>query len=154
LAQAMEPLDNAAYAAAATAYAELRDQLHVESLAALALLMDVGAAEAVILLDRLGGRAAVDAVIGAAGRQARVTDDDDAGGSLRTGIAPLLKAAIADPASLPDDAGRKLLLEALAARRKVSRAGFRREDSTDPEMIAALRSGAAAVFDTIRELDR
>jgi hypothetical protein len=152
--QAMEPLDDSAYVGAATGYADLRDQLRVESLAALALLMEAGAAEAVILLDRLGGRTAVDAVIGSAGRHAWASEDEDASDSLRTDIAPILAAAIAAPASVPDGAGRKLLLEALAARRKVSRAGFRRDDSTDPDMIAALRSGAVAVFETIGELDR
>jgi hypothetical protein len=36
----------------------------------------------------------------------------------------------------------------------VSRAGFRREDGIDPQMVAALRSDAAAVFDVVVELDR
>jgi hypothetical protein len=154
VAQALEPLDDSTYVAAATAYADLRDQLYVESLAALALLMDAGAAEAVILLDRLGGRAAVGAILGPAGRQPRTAEDEGASETLRTEIAPVLKAAIADPASVPEGAGRKLLLEALVARRKVSRAGFRREDGIDPQMVAALRSDAAAVFDVVVELDR
>ena len=53
-----------------------------------------------------------------------------------------------------EGAGRALLIEALTARRKVNRAGFRREDRADPDMAAALRAGAAAVFEVIRELDR
>ena len=36
----------------------------------------------------------------------------------------------------------------------MSRAGFRREDRADPTMAAALRTGAAAVSEVIRELDR
>jgi hypothetical protein len=53
-----------------------------------------------------------------------------------------------------EGAGRSLLLAALAARRKVSRAGFRRDDGADPAMAAALRAGAAAVSEVVGELDR
>jgi hypothetical protein len=171
IAQAMETLDAAAYPAAARAYADMRIQLHVESLAALALLMEAGAAEAVILLRGLGGDAAVAEIIGPARRRpvlVRDDDDDDddddaveedndteeAAHSLRQIIAPRLTAAIADPTTIAEGAARTLLIEAVAARRKVSRAGFRREDRADPEMAAALRSGAMAVFDVIQELDR
>jgi len=155
--QAMEPLDDKAYVAAAGIYADVRDQLHVESLAALAMLMEAGAAEAVILLDRLAGRAAVGTILGAAaGRRAPADDDEDEASpdALCTEITPMLKAAIADAAAVPEGAGRKLLLEAIAARRKVSRAGFRREDAGDPDLAAALRAGAAAVFEVVDELDR
>jgi hypothetical protein len=65
-----------------------------------------------------------------------------------------LKAVVADPSTIEDDAGRKLLVDAVAARRKVSRAGFRREDSANPQMAIALRAGGAAVLDVIDELDR
>ena len=86
------------------------------------------------------------------------TDEDDNerdnADDLRAAIAPRLMAVIADPSLVPEGAARALLLEAAAARRKVSRAGFRREDAADPAMAAALRAGAAAVFDVIRELDR
>ena len=146
IAQAMETLDAAAYAAAASAYADLRAQLHVESLAALALLMEAGAAEAVILLRGLGGDAAVAEIVGPARRQPVLVNDDDemktpggkrtttedAADNLRQAIAPRLMAAIADPTTVADGAGRTLLIEAVAARRKVSRAGFRREDRADP----------------------
>jgi len=154
VAQAMELPGDSAYVAAATAYEDVREQLYVESLAALALLLETGAAEAVILLDRLGGRLVVDAILGSADHRARAAEDEDGAETLRAAMAPILKAAIADPGSVPEGAGHKLLVEALAARRKVSRAGFRREDSIDPEMVAALRSGATAVFDVVAELDR
>jgi hypothetical protein len=175
IAQAMEPLGATAYPESANAYAEVRTQLHLESLAALVLLMEAGAAEAAILLRWLGGDAAVGAVIGAPRRRptlVRNDDDDDdddddqdapadeAGEAediaddLRTQLAPRLTAAIADPGTVAEGAGRALLVEALTARRKVNRAGFRREDRADPEMATALRAGAAAVFEVIRELDR
>jgi hypothetical protein len=167
IAQAAESLDAAAYAAAAKVYADLRAQLHVESLAALALLMEAGAAEAVILLRGLGGDAAVAEIVGPARRRpVLVSDDDDedsaeedndaeeAAGNLRQAIAPRLMAAVADPTTVAEGAGRTLLVEAVTARRKVSRAGFRREDRADPRMATALRSGATAVFDVIDELDR
>jgi hypothetical protein len=167
IAQAVETLNAPAYAAAASVYADLRAQLHVESLAALALLMEAGAAEAVILLRGLGGDAAVAEIVGPARRrQVLISDDDDedfleeehgaeeAGDNLRQAIAPRLTAAIADPTTLAEGAGRRLLVEAVTARRKVSRAGFRREDRTDPRMATALRSGATAVLDVINELDR
>jgi hypothetical protein len=166
IAQAVETLDTATYAAAANVYAELRAQLHVESLAALALLMEAGAAEAVILLRGLGGDAAVAAIAGPAQRRPVLASDDDDDGAedendaadaadnLRQMIKPRLMAAIADPTTVSEGAVRALLIEAATARRKVSRAGFRREDRANPEMAMALRSGASAVFDVIEELDR
>lgn len=167
IAQAVETLDAPAYAAAANVYADLRAQLHVESLAALALLMEAGAAEAVILLRGLGGDAAVAGIVGPARRQPVPVgddDDEDAGQQenetgdtadhLRHMIAPRLMAAVADPTTVAEGAGRILLVEAVTARRKVSRAGFRREDRADPRMVTALRSGATAVLDAINELDR
>ena len=163
VAQAMETLEAAAYASAARAYAELRAQLHVESLAALALLMEAGAAEAVILLHGLGGDDAVRAVLGPTPRPGarRDEDEDDQGehseeeaDGLLGDIAPCLRAAIADANTVAEGIGCALLLEAQAARRKVSRVGFRREDRTDAKMAEALRSGGAAIFELIRELDR
>jgi hypothetical protein len=164
--QTVEDLEAATYAAAASVYADLRAQLHVESLAALALLMEAGAPEAVILLRGLGGDAAVAGIVGPAPRRPVLVSDDDedageeendiegAADNLLAAIAPRLTAAISDPASVAEGTGRSLLVEAVAARRKVSRAGFRREDRADPQMAAALRSGAAAVFDVIGEIDR
>jgi hypothetical protein len=169
VAQVMGQLDDAAYAKSAATYAELRAQLQLESLAALSVLMEVGAAEALILLNALGGQQAVRSVIGSRARGKSSTDedeteendmaaddtaDDTAANELRKEVAPALQAAIADPSKLPDGPARKLLLDAVVATRKVSRAGFRREDRADTEMIAALRSGATAVFEVMRELDR
>jgi hypothetical protein len=167
IAQAVETLDAAAYASAASVYADLRSQLHVESLAALALLMEGGSAEAVILLRGLGGDAAITEIIGPARRRPVPTGDDDdedsvedendtdnAAGNLLQAITPRLTAAIADPTTLAEGVARTLLVEAVTARRKVSRAGFRREDRADPQMATALRSGATAVLDLIQELDR
>jgi hypothetical protein len=172
IAQSVAALDAAAYTAAAKVYADLRAQLHVESLAALGLLMEAGAAEAVILLRGLGGDAAVARIVGPTRhRPVLVSDDDDDVAeeendaaeatddlrqviALRQAIAPRLMAAFADPTTIPEGAERALLVEAAMARRKVSRAGFRREDRADPEMAMALRSGATAVFDVINELDR
>jgi len=45
IAQAIAPIDDGAYAAAAAAYAELLEQLRLESRAALAVLMEAGAPE-------------------------------------------------------------------------------------------------------------
>ena len=77
IAQAMETLGATAYPESATAYADVRTQLHLESLAALVLLMEAGAAEAAILLRWLGGDAAVGAVIGAPRRRPTLVRDDD-----------------------------------------------------------------------------
>lgn len=167
IAQVMAAPDGADYVAAARVYADLRAQLHVESLAALALLMEGGAVEAAILLRGLGGDAVLAGIVGTARHHPlRVVDEEDkdqdaredegldaADGLLQT-IAPRLKAVIADPSTIEDGAGRKLLVEAVAARRKVSRAGFRREDSANPQMVIALRAGGAVVLDVIEELDR
>ena len=166
IAQAVENLEAAAYTATASTYADLRAQLHLECLATLALLMEAGAAEAVILLRALGGDAVVAEIVGPARRrpvlagdddddaEEEENDTDDAAGNLLKAIAPQFKAAIADPTIVSEGAGRALLIEAIAARRKVSRAGFRREDRADPDMAMGLRSGATAVFGVIKELDR
>ena len=162
IAQALEALDPAAYDAAVKTYAEVRSQLHVESLATLALLMEAGAPEAVILLRWLGGDAAIRAVLGPATERRTSDDDDDDddreerddAGDFAAKIASRLIAAATDVTILSPGAARTLVSEALAARRKVSRAGFRREDRADPGMAEALRSGAAVLFEVIRELDR
>jgi hypothetical protein len=165
IAQAMGQLDGGAYVKSAATYAELRAQLQLESLAALSALMEAGAAEALILLNALGGQQAVRSLIGSRVCGVGSTDEDEtsedgmivddaAAEHLRKEVAPALRAAIADPSAMPEGPARKLLLDAVAAARKVSRAGFRREDRTDDDMIAALRSGAAAVFEVVHELDR
>jgi hypothetical protein len=155
LAQAMEPIDDTAYATAAAAYAELRQQLHLECLAALAALMEAGTAEAVILLDHLAGADAVKSVLG--GMLAHTALSGGAASdteAVRKRIGPALRSAITDPGAVPEGAGRKIVLEAVAAARKVSRAGFRREDRADAAMLSALQSGASAVIELLRELDR
>src|SRR5262249_61471014 len=127
-------------------------ELELESLAALSVLMEAGAAESVILLDGLGGPQAVKAVIGGEGFGREQTDADETDANeLRGEIEPALKAAIADPGAVPDGSGRKLSLDAIAAARKVSRAGFRREDPADADIIVALRRTAAAVLEIARE---
>jgi hypothetical protein len=155
IAQAMTPINDAAYTSSFAVYSELRKQLHLECQATLAVLTEAGAAEALILFEYLGGKRAVRSVIGVTeGHEAPTGDDEDPAGALRKLIAPRLKAAFADPASVPEGAGRNVLLEAVAATRKVSRVGFRREDWADTEMIAALQSGAGAVVEVVCELDR
>ena len=132
IAQAMGQLDGAAYAKSAATYTELRAQLQLESLAALSALMEAGAAEALILLNALGGQQAVRSVIGSRARGGSSTDenetsegemiaDDTAAEELRKEVAPALQTAIADPSAMPDSPARKLLLDAVAATRKVSR---------------------------------
>ena len=159
IAQAMAQADAAAYTTSAAIYAELRGQLQLESLAALSVLMEVGAAEAVILSSNFGGQHAVRSVVGLKASSERPAETEEIGEEtigdhFAKAIVPALKTAIADPGSIRDSAVRKLLLEAVAATRKVSRVGFRRENRTDREMIAALQSGATVVLEVIRELDR
>ena len=140
IAQAVETLDASAYAAAANDYADPRAQLHVESLAALALLMEAGAAEAVILLRGLGGDAAVAEIVSSARRRpVLVSDDDDedsaeeendaeeAADNLRQVIAPRLMAAIADPTTVAQGAGRTLLVDSAAESEFVPASGVRIE---------------------------
>ena len=114
----MATIDATAYAAVASAYADCA-QLHVESLAALAILMERGRGEAVILLRWLGGDAAVSAVLGPGRRRPTLVEDDDGeendgddegaeehADELRAEIAPRLTAAIADATAVTEGAGR------------------------------------------------
>ena len=80
IAQAMAQVDDAAYTTSAAAFADLRQQLRLESLAALAVLMEAGAAEAVILLDCLGGQEAVRSVVGSVAARARNIVDGPSSG--------------------------------------------------------------------------
>ncbi len=154
IAQAIDAVDDAAYATCTAAYADLRGQLRIECLAALSLLMEHGAPEAAILLNHLGGPRSVRAVIGSLAGGAVSSDDEEVAGPVREEIAAALRAACANPGSVPDDAARELVLEARAAARKVSRTGFRREDRDDPAMLAALAAGASAIVALVDELGR
>jgi hypothetical protein len=148
----------------------VREQLRLQSLAALVMLMDAGAAEALILLRHFGGGDAIDAV--AAASRGNVTSvpapapqrsidlDDD--GELEPMIADALvaqfssalSAAALRPDALLPEATRDLIAQARAAERKVNRLGFRREDRSAPRMLLSLRSAIAAVIDLLAELDR
>jgi hypothetical protein len=159
IAQAMAQINGAAFTTCTGRYAALREQLQLDSLAAMSVLMQAGAAEAVILMNHLAGQDAVRSVIGfKAGSEwsvdAENIGEDSIGDQFVKAIGGPLKAAAADPSSIGNGAARKLLLDALAATRKVARVGFRRDDRADSTMIAALRSGAAGVIGVIVELDR
>src|SRR5262249_41998610 len=127
IAQATEAIGEDAYAAGAIAYAQVRAQLHLECLATLAALMEAGAADGAILLDQLGGRSAVAAVLGALAARTGADSDGAVGDAERAWIGGALRSAIAEPGNMPGEV-ETLLRAAVAATRKVSRAGFRRED--------------------------
>ena len=160
IAYAIARADEAPYATAAAVYEDVRAQLRLVCLAALAILMEAGAAEAVALLDHIGGRGAAASVLAGA-QDLRDQDLRDLAAAnenvdperLRDAVAPTLTAAIADPGSMPEPL-RTLLAEARAATRKVSRAGFRREDRANADMVAALRAGAPAAVEIDQELER
>lgn len=167
--QVLAPIGGAAYDDCAAAYAAVREQLRLQSLAALVVLMETGAVEALILLRHFGGQDAIDAVLAAARgnvtslhgpRNASAAVDDnvelDAAmtDALVGQIAAALPAAASRPEALLPDATRDLIAEARVAGRKVNRLGFRREDRTDPGMLTSLRAAVAAVIDLLAELDR
>ncbi len=155
IAQAMAQLDDAAYTNCATAYVDVRNQLNLECLAALAALMDAGAAEAIILLAHLAGAEAATAIIGSSARELMSpADDEPITDQLRRIIRLALSSALSEPTAVSSDAARNVLVQAAAAARKVSRGGFRREDRGDPEILASLQVGAAPIVELIRELDR
>ena len=153
--QAMAPLASASYAECAARYSDVEAQLHLESLAALATLMESGSAEAAILLSHHGGREAVVAVVGPAAGDAPPGDpDDDIAGALYRLVAPALRAAIADPSLVPAGTARELVQQARASARKVNRNGFRREELEDAAALDALRTSVGTAVDVIRELQR
>ena len=149
---AVDAVDDQAYRACAASYDEVRAQLRLECLAALVMLMEAGTAEAVILLDHFGGRAAVSAVLGSVTGKAG-SETDGIGAAARGQIASALRRAIADPDQLPGEAG-SLLRQAQAAGRRVSRVGFRREDRAEVTMLEGLACGAPAAVAIMGELDR
>ena len=132
VAAAIAAVDSEAYRTCASAYSDLHDQLRLECLAALAALMEVGAAEAIILINHLGGQQAVTDLVGSAvPLVVEAADQEEVADVVREEIAGILKAALADPGKVSK--GRELLLEARAATRKVNRMGFRREISATPK---------------------
>jgi hypothetical protein len=167
LEHALAPIGDMAYDDCAAAYASVRDQVRLQSLAALAAMMEAGAVEALILLRHFGGQDAVAAVTaGAPGNvvslQARQSpiDLDERGEpeAMNTaGLVAQLSSAFSAAALRPDllpESTRALIAQARAAARKVNRVGFRREDRSDPQMLLSLRSAVAAVVDLLGELDR
>lgn len=153
--QAMALLTPASYTECATRYSDVEAQLHLESLAALATLMESGAAEAAILLNHHGGREAVVAVVGSAAGDAPPGDpDDDVAGAVYRLVTPVLRAAIADPSLVPAGTARELVLRARASARRVNRNGFRREELEDAAAHDALRASVGTAVDVIRELQR
>jgi hypothetical protein len=172
---ACSPLGEAAYEDCAASYGAIRDQLRLECLAALVILLEAGAAESLVLLRHLGGSEVVEEVLalgagetvlpsGAFSQPAQNdnpssswTEDDWLGNidyeSFERRIAPALRRAAA-PTESPSKSISDLVEAARLGSRKVSRAGFRREDRSDPKMLAALRKSTPAVTDVLRELDR
>jgi hypothetical protein len=148
---AVDAVDDQAYTACAASYDEVRAQLRLECLAALAMLMETGTAEAVILLDHFAGRAAVTAVLGSL--TGGGSETDGIGTAARSQIASALRRVIADPDQLPGEAG-SVLRQAQAAARRVSRAGFRREDRAEAAMLEGVACGAPAAVAIMGELDR
>lgn len=154
IAEAMEPIDDGAYAACAAGYLAVAKQLHIECLAALAVLMEQGALEANFLLRCFGGVEAIADIVGPLEGASVSFEGEELSGQLSASIASALRTAIAVPSSVPAGSTRQLLLTARAAASDVNRMGFRREDRADAAMLAGLRSGVPAVIDLIRELDR
>jgi hypothetical protein len=148
--QVMAGFDDQAYKTAADVYSDVRDQLCLECQAALAILMDAGAAEAVLLLDFLAGTDAVKAIIGAFSPGEQETIEE----RLRSKLAQALKGAVSDPNSVGHDPTRSLLQRIRSVGRMVNRAGFRREDRTSTDALAAIRAGAPAAVELIQEVDR
>ena len=152
IAEAMERIDDDAYADCATGYLTVLEQLRTEGLAALAILMEKGALEAVFLLRQFGGAEAIADVVGPF--EAIAFERDELSPHLSETIASALKAAIAVPNTIPPGSTRQILLAARGVVGDVNRTGFRREDRADASMLAGLQAGAAAILDLIRELDR
>ena len=154
IAGAMERIDEGAYADCATAYSTVAEQLRIECLAALAILMEHGALEAIFLLRQFGGAEAIADIIGPFDAASAALERDEIPAQFGDAIASALRAAIEVPGSITPGSTRRLLLATRAAAGDVNRLGFRRQDRVDAAMLAGLRSGAPAVVDLIRELDR
>ena len=154
IAQAIEPIDDNAYAACAAGYLTVAEQLRLECLAALAVLMEDGALEAILLLRHFGGAEAIADAIGPLEAASVAFERNEVFPHVRDAVASALKSAISAPGDVPLGSTRQILQSARAAAGDVNRMGFRREDRTDVGMLTGLRSGAAAVLGLIRELDR
>lgn len=163
IAEAMAPATDDAYEACASAYARVREQLRMEALAALVVLFEHGAVEALVLVGHLAGRDAVREVL----QLARVepSDADAANGvdalqqcdlstERRQAIASALRSIARERGSADGGSLSALLAQAHAARPQVNRIGFRPEDRADPSLLAALQGSVHAVADALAELDR
>jgi hypothetical protein len=160
VAQSMAGLGSTAYEDAADAYKEVHQQLHLECLACLGALMETGSAEAAVLLNHLAGRSVLEALFSLSspyvddGDSDTELEEEAPGCAFELRIGSAMRAAIADPDAIKSDESRALMNDIRAASRKVNRSGFRKEDRQDDACIRGLRSGALAVVDVLRELDR
>jgi hypothetical protein len=154
IAEAMAPIGSTTYMACAADYGSIAGQLRLECLAALAILMEAGAPEALLLLRHFGGVAAVADVLGPLAASPGNGDADELSAELGEAIAAALQSAMTAERDGPYGATRGLLLAARAAVGDVNRTGFRRQDRSDAGMLAGLRSGAVAIVELLRELDR
>ena len=145
IAQAMAQLDDAAYTNCTMAYVDVRNQLNLECLAALATLMDTGATEALILLAHLAGAEVATAIAGPYARELMSPGDGEPiTDQLRRIIRQSLSTAMSEPTTVSSEAAGSVLVQAAVAARKVSRGGFRREDRAEPEILRRPAGGCGA----------
>jgi hypothetical protein len=149
IAHVMAEIAEQAYPVAISIYSDIREQLHLECQAALCILMEAGATEAVLLLDFLVGPDAVRAMLGDVSLQ-----EDDAEQSVLAQIGEVLRRVASGPHAVTPESVLQLLQQARSNNRKVNRAGFRREDRASVDALGAMQVGAPAAIELIRELDR
>jgi len=161
--EAMALTQDTAYEACAATYASIRDQLRLESLAAMAVLLEASVPEALLLLGHLGGPGAVSKLLGPDFKALQKTefgDDEDmeqqtAGeNGIQSYLATILRAGTDAAKDAPESETSILIAKANTAARRVNRIGFRRQDRGDPAVVAGLAAGAASVIGILTELDR
>ena len=127
------------YSEAARNYAEIRDQLRLEGLAALDILGSEGDASAILLARHFGG---VDLAAALGGAQADQ-------GEISVMLEELFNGAEgANAAHTP------LLTEARRSRTRVNRDGFRKQDVADGAVCLAHRASVISLISLHRTLDR
>ncbi|WP_088348119.1 MULTISPECIES: hypothetical protein [Rhodomicrobium] len=127
------------YREAAGVYAETRDQLRLEGLAALDILGSGGDAAAMLLAEHFGG---VDAAAALGGAPA---DRCEIGSKLAT---------LFSGAAVGDTAVTALLAEARRSRARVNRDGFRKQDLADGAATLAYRASVMPLIALHRALGR
>jgi hypothetical protein len=167
LESAISNADSASYLEAVLVYKRIRDQIEVEALAALEMLAKAAEPMALLLIEQFGGPAVTTLirrlrentptqVVPLVRRHQQQDESQDLSRAAEEELAQmgLTIRRIFDGNLQIDGPLHTLTSRAAAARKRVSRAGFKADEAQTPEVLRSLALAVPAVVDLLALLDR